>query len=151
MATQSFGHEADPRQILNVNLAEEPKGEAEIVLLVEDDDMLRKLACTILKRRGYVVLEARDGVDALAVSQAHAGTIDLLLSDVTMPELGGRELAERLLKTRPEIKVLFMSGHTQDVILKEGVEAGAPFLQKPFMPKELVHKVREVLDTSQKF
>ena len=68
-----------------------------------------------------------------------------------MPELGGRELAAKLLTARPEIKVLFMSGHTQDVILKEGVEAGAPFLQKPFLPKELAQKVREVLDTPQRF
>jgi two-component system, chemotaxis family, CheB/CheR fusion protein len=137
--------EADQGQSLSADLGEEPKGAAGIVLLVEDEDMVRKLACTILKNCGYVVLEARDGADALAISQAHSGTIDLLLSDVTMPELGGRELAERLLVTRPEIKVLFMSGHTQDVILKEGVEAGSPFLQKPFLPKELVHKVREVL------
>src|SRR6185369_17040098 len=126
---------------LRANLAEAPKGASEIVLLVEDEDMVRKLAATILKNRGYVVLEARDGSDAIAVSQAHAGRIDLLLSDVTMPELSGRELAEKLLTTRPEIKVLFMSGHTQDVMLKEGVEAGAPFLQKPFMPKDLAHKV----------
>lgn len=138
--------EAGQEQSLSANSAEAPKGAA-VVLLVEDEEMVRKLASTILKGRGYVVLEAHDGLDALAVSQAHVGTIDLLLSDVTMPELGGRELAERLLKSRPEIKVLFMSGHTQDVILREGVEAGAPFLQKPFMPKELAQKVREVLDS----
>jgi CheY-like chemotaxis protein len=82
----------------------------------------------------------------VAVSQAHAGNIDLLLSDVTMPELGGRELSERLLIARPGLKVLLMSGHTQDVVLKEGVAAGAPFLQKPFMPNELAQIVREVLD-----
>lgn len=138
--------DADQGQSPSADLAESPEGVAEIVLLVEDEDMLRRLARTILKDRGYVVLEARDGQEALAISQAHVGRIDLLLSDVTMPELGGRELAERLLTTRPEIKVLFMSGHTQDVILKEGVEAGAPFLQKPFLPKELAHKVRELLD-----
>ena len=86
--------------------------------------------------------------------KAHPGKIDLLLSDVVMPELGGREMAERILKTRPDIKVLFMSGHTQDVILKEGVKAGAAFLQKPFRPTDLAHKVREVLDSqgqSQRF
>jgi CheY-like chemotaxis protein len=81
------------------------------------------------------------------VCQAHQGKIDLLLSDVVMPELGGRELAERILTMRPDIKVLFMSGHTQDVILKEGVKAGVPFLQKPFGPTDLAHKVREVLDS----
>ena len=91
--------------------------------------------------------EARDGVEALAVSQAYAGRIDLLLSDVAMPEMGGRELSDRLRNTRPEMKVLFMSGHTQDLILKEGVASGAPFLQKPFLPRELVHDVRQALDT----
>ena len=79
--------------------------------------------------------------------EAHPGKIDLLLSDVVMPELGGRELAERILAMRPDIKVLFMSGHTQDVMLKEGVKAGTPFLQKPFSPTDLAHKVREVLDS----
>jgi len=139
--------DATPGHSLGSPLAEALRGAGEIVLLVEDEDMVRKLACSILQMRGYVVLEARDGLQALAVSKAHVGTIDLLLSDVTMPELGGRELSEQLLKTRPGIKVLFMSGHTQDVILKEGVAAGAPFLQKPFNPSQLAHKVREVLDS----
>jgi two-component system cell cycle sensor histidine kinase/response regulator CckA len=71
----------------------------------------------------------------------------VLLSDVVMPKLAGRELAERLLRVRPNIKVLFMSGHTQDVILKEGVKAGIPFLQKPFTPSDLANKVRAVLDS----
>ena len=79
--------------------------------------------------------------------EAHQGKIDLLLSDVVMPELGGRELAERILTIRPDIKVLFMSGHTQDVILKEGVKAGTPFLQKPFTLSDLANKVRAVLDS----
>ena len=127
--------------------AEASKGAAEVVLLVEDEDRVRRLAGKILRGRGYVVLEARDGREGLSVSEGHQGEIDLLLSDVVMPELGGRELAERILKTRPGTKVLFISGHTQDVILKEGVEAGAPFLQKPFAPTDLVRKVREVLDS----
>jgi DNA-binding response OmpR family regulator len=76
--------------------------------------------------------------------------IDLLVSDVVMPELGGRELSERILAMRPEIKVLFMSGHTQDVILKEGIMAGTPFLQKPFAPTGLARKVREVLNSQRK-
>src|SRR5450432_3426047 len=128
-------------------LAEAPKGSAEVVLLVEDEDQVRRLARTILEGRGYVVIEARDGREGLSVCEAHQGKIDLLLSDVVMPELGGRELAERILTMRPDIKVLFMSGHTQDVILKEGVKAGTPFLQKPFGPTGLAHKVREVLDS----
>ena len=139
--------EADQGQSRSGSLAESPKGAAEIVLLVEDEEMLRKLPARFSKTVGMSFLRLAMGLEALAVSQAHQGKIDLLLSDVTMPELGGRELAERLLTTRPDIKVLFMSGHTQDVILKEGVEAGVPFLQKPFLPRELAHKVREVLDT----
>jgi two-component system cell cycle sensor histidine kinase/response regulator CckA len=114
---------------------------------VEDEDQVRKLACKILQGRGYVVLEARDGREGLSISEAHQGKIDLLLSDVVMPELGGRELAERILAIRPDIKVLFMSGHTQDLILKEGVNAGTPFLPKPFAPTDLAHKVRQVLDS----
>ena len=81
----------------------------------------------------------------MSVCEAHQGKIDLLLTDVVMTELGGRELAERILTKRPDIKVLFMSGHTQDVILKEGVKAGAAFLQKPFRPADLAREVREVL------
>jgi signal transduction histidine kinase/CheY-like chemotaxis protein len=130
-----------------VGLARAPKGYAEVVLLVEDEDQVRKLACKILQGRGYVVLEARDGREGLSVSEAHQGKIDLLLSDAVMPELGGRELADRILAMRPDIKVLFMSGHTQDLILKEGVKAGTPFLLKPFAPTDLALKVREVLDS----
>ena len=121
-----------------------------MVLLVEDEDQVRKLASRILRDHGYIVLEARDGREGLSVCEAHRGTIDLLVSDVVMPELGGRELAERILTMRPDIKVLFMSGHTQDVILKEGVKAGTPFLQKPFAPADLAHKVREVLDSEER-
>jgi CheY-like chemotaxis protein len=108
-------------------VAEAPKG-SEVVLLVEDEDQVRKLASEFLRGQGYVVLEARDGREGLSLCKAHQGKIDLLLSDVVMPELGGRELAERILTMRPDIKLLFMSGHTQDVILKEGIEAGTPFL-----------------------
>jgi signal transduction histidine kinase len=129
------------------SLAAAPMGSAEVVLLVEDEDQVRKLASKILQGRGYVVLEARDGREGISVSEAHQGKIDLLVSDVVMPELGGREMAERILRTRPDIKLLFMSGHTQDVILKEGIKAGAAFLQKPFAPSELAHKVREILDS----
>jgi len=127
-------------------LSAAPKGSAEMILLVEDEDMVRRLARTILEARGYVVLEAKDGREGLAVCESHSGTIDLLLSDVVMPEMGGRELAERARIIRPDLKILFMSGHTQDVILKEGIQKGAAFLQKPYLPAELAHKVREVLD-----
>ena len=127
-------------------LSAAPKGFSEVILLVKDEDRVRKLERTILQARGYVVLEANDGLEGLSVCENHKGTIDLLVSDVVMPELGGRELAERARMMRPDLKVLFMSGHTQDVILKEGIKKGAAFLQKPFSPTELAHKVREVLD-----
>jgi two-component system, chemotaxis family, CheB/CheR fusion protein len=136
--------DADERPV--ARLAEAPRGFAEVVLLVEDEDQVRKLASRIMRDHGYIVLEARDGREGLAVAEAHRGGIDLLVSDVVMPELGGRELAQSIQAMRPETKVLFVSGHTPDVILKEGIKAGAPFLQKPFAPADLAHKVREVLD-----
>jgi two-component system CheB/CheR fusion protein len=127
-------------------LAKAPKG-SEVILLVEDEDMVRVLARRILEASGYVVYEARNGREGLALCEAHQGPIDLLVSDVVMPELGGRELAEGALKLRPALKVMFMSGHTQDVVLKEGVQKGTAFLQKPFTPVGLAQKVRETLDS----
>ncbi len=130
--------------------ANSPKG-TEVVLLVEDEGLVRQLARNVLESKGYVVLEAGDGREGLALCESHQGTIDLLVTDVVMPELGGRELAEHALKLRPGLKVMFMSGHTQDVILKEGVKHGAAFLQKPFSPAALAQKVRETLDSNASF
>jgi len=127
-------------------LAEAPQG-TEVVLLVEDEDAVRGLARRILEKRGYVVLEAHHGREGLALCEAHQGPIDLLVTDVVMPEFGGRELAEGALKLRPALKVLFMSGHTQDTTLTEDVEKGVAFLQKPFTPMALARKVRETLDS----
>ena len=126
-------------------LAASPKGSG-VILLVEDEDAVRKLARLILEASGYRVLESRNGREGLAVCEAHEGPIDLLVTDVVMPELGGRELAEGALKLRPAMKVMFMSGHTQDVVLKEGVQRGTAFLQKPFTPASLAQKVRDTLD-----
>jgi nitrogen-specific signal transduction histidine kinase/CheY-like chemotaxis protein len=126
-------------------LAKAPKG-SEVILVVEDEDAVRKLGRTILEASGYAVLDARNGREGLALCEIHPGPIDLLVTDVVMPELGGRELAQGALKLRPGMKVMFLSGHTQDVILKEGVEKGTAFLRKPFAPVELAQKVREVLD-----
>ena len=123
-------------------------GEVETILLVEDEDSIRRLGRVILERSGYVVLDACNGREGLALCKAHQGPIDLLVSDVVMPELGGRELFERVLKLRPGMKVVFTSGHTQDVVLKEGVEKGTAFLQKPFTPAGLAQKVRETLDST---
>jgi two-component system CheB/CheR fusion protein len=126
-------------------LVSAPQG-TESILLVEDEDAVRELVHTVLEARGYRVMEARNGREGLKLCESHAGGIDLLVTDVVMPELGGRELAEMAVKMRPGLKVLYMSGHTQDVILKEGVQQGAAFLHKPFTPLQLAQKVRDTLD-----
>jgi PAS domain S-box-containing protein len=120
----------------------------ETILLVEDDPALRALAARVLRELGYRVFEASDGEAALRLAQAHSGRpIDLLLTDVVMPRMGGRELAERLSKLRPPIRVVFMSGYTDLPIAYSGpIEAGVLFIQKPFAPSTLAHKVRAALD-----
>jgi two-component system, cell cycle sensor histidine kinase and response regulator CckA len=119
----------------------------EVILLVEDDDQVRLVARTILKRNGYRILEARNGGEALLLCERHQGEIDLLLTDVVMPQMSGRELSERLLQIRPTLKVLFMSGYTDDAILHHRVVApGIALLQKPLTPDLLLRKIRSVLD-----
>jgi CheY-like chemotaxis protein len=121
-------------------------GGTETVLLVEDEDSVRQLVRDTLEGRGYKVVEAEDGEAGLAAAAKHEGKIDLVITDVVMPGLGGRELVERLLKIRPETKVLYLSGYTEDAIISEGtLESGTAFLQKPFTLQNLSKKVREVL------
>jgi nitrogen-specific signal transduction histidine kinase len=118
----------------------------ETVLLVEDEEQVRVLASHLLRRLGYTVLEARRAGEALAIAAEHPGEIDLLLTDVIMPEMGGRVLAERIQEERPDVRVLFMSGYTDDAIVHHGVlDAGMAFLQKPLTPDSLARRVREVL------
>ncbi len=122
-------------------------GGAETLLLVEDEPTVRAVARHVLLACGYRVLEAEDGMEGLRVARAHAGRIDLLLSDVVMPNLGGRQLAEQLQQERPDMRVLFLSGYTDDVVLRHGVsEAEVAFLQKPYAPATLASKVRALLD-----
>ena len=119
----------------------------ETILLVEDEDGVRRLALTTLKLHGYDVLAARDGEDALRVAGECHRTIHLLLTDVIMPNLSGPELAERIKRLRPGIKVLFMSGYTDDAVMRHGIlQSEVCFIQKPYTPLGLVRKAREVLD-----
>jgi len=119
----------------------------ETVLLVEDGEALREVLQRVLEVLGYNVCVASDGEEALAVSAAHEGPIHILVTDVVMPNMGGRELALELWKTRPETRVLFMSGYTEDAILHQGLrKATVGFIGKPFRPDFLASKVREMLD-----
>ena len=121
----------------------------ETVLLVEDEDAVRALAREVLRRHGYVVLEARHGVDALSVAERHADAIHLLVTDVVMPHMSGRALSERLAGARPQMKTLFMSGYTDHALLPEDLTPGGEFLQKPFTPEALAGRVRHLLDAGQ--
>jgi two-component system, cell cycle sensor histidine kinase and response regulator CckA len=123
------------------------RGGTETVLIVEDEPQVRRLACRTLERLGYTVLEAGDGAEALAVSDGRHGAIDLVLTDAVMPELGGRQVVEALRARRPGVAALFMSGYSEDAVLRQHVEAtGAPFVQKPFTSDQLAAAVRAALD-----
>jgi two-component system cell cycle sensor histidine kinase/response regulator CckA len=119
----------------------------ETILLVEDEDALRRLARRILERHGYHVVESRNGREALEQATAYEGAIHLVLTDVIMPEMSGRVLVERLRAVRPTTAVLYMSGYTDDDVLRRGLfDPGSRFVQKPFVPEELLRVVREMLD-----
>ena len=112
--------------------------------------MLRKLARQTLKGYGYHILEASNGDEAIAISRQSEGEIQLLLTDVIMPGMNGRELSSRMLETCPKLRVLFMSGYTDDAIVHQGVlDESANFIQKPFPPDLLAQRVRAVLDQSE--
>ena len=128
--------------------ARAPRG-TETVLLVEDAAAVRAVTKQVLERQGYVVLEAPDGEAALRLAQQHRGPIHLLLTDVVMPRVSGRELAERLTQVRPDMRVLYASGYTDDSVVRHGIlELGTAYLQKPFSPESLARKVRDVLDAA---
>jgi two-component system, cell cycle sensor histidine kinase and response regulator CckA len=119
----------------------------ETILLVEDEELVRRAARASLRRMGYTILEASSASEALMLCERYSGPIHLMVTDVVMPAMSGRELAERLARIRPEIKVLYMSGYTDNTIVHHGVlDPGVEFLQKPFTPEVLGRRIREVLD-----
>jgi two-component system, cell cycle sensor histidine kinase and response regulator CckA len=120
---------------------------SETILLVEDDHQVRGLARTILRKHGYLVLDAPSAGDALLICEQFQGKIHLLLTDVVMPRMGGRALVERLAPVRPGMRVIYMSGYTDDAVVRHGgLNAEAAFVEKPIMPEPLLMKIREVLD-----
>jgi two-component system cell cycle sensor histidine kinase/response regulator CckA len=124
-----------------------PTGGSETILVIEDEDIVRNLACRGLRDHGYRVVEARNGVQALRYVREHPETVDLVISDVVMPEMGGRELGQSLASTDPGLPILYMSGYTgEDVVQRGLLDAGSPFQQKPFTPAGLAIKVRSMLD-----
>ena len=119
----------------------------ETILVVEDEEAVRRLVCAVLEANGYKLLIAARGEEALSLAEKHKGPVKLMVTDLVMPGMNGRELAERLAPQRPEMKVLYISGYTDDTVVRhQGLDPNTPFLQKPFQPGSLAQKVREVLD-----
>jgi two-component system cell cycle sensor histidine kinase/response regulator CckA len=140
------GESAEAREPAD-NGVEEAPGGRETVLLAEDDSAVRGVVASVLGQKGYRVLQATNGAAAVELARMHPGDIRLLVTDLVMPGMTGRDLAEQLTAGRPNLRVLFMSGYTDDAVIRQRVlEEGAPFLQKPFTPRALATKVREVLD-----
>jgi PAS domain S-box-containing protein len=137
---------AQPMAAAHQSMAEAPSGD-ETILLVEDNEGVRDLAFRVLRNKGYVVLEAADGHEALQIFEAQARPIHLLLTDVVLPDLNGSTLAQQLTQKQPDLKILFTSGYAGDAIVRHGVlSADLAFLAKPFTPTALAYKVRRVLD-----
>src|SRR5215203_5768558 len=122
-----------------------PKGN---VLLVEDDDQVRSFVRMLLITNGYHVLEASTGAEGLEIAERNSADIDLLLSDMLLPELSGYDLAQRVLELRPQIKILFMTGYVEGEIVQRSIsELGAAFLDKPFLPGTLLSRVQEAIES----
>lgn len=123
-----------------------PAAHAGTILVVEDEEGVRSLICDVLSQMGYQVLEAAGSAEALHHASHHSGTIDLMVTDVVMPHMGGRELAQRMASLRPRMRVLYISGYADDAVVRHGVqESRMAFLQKPFSPSQLGQKIQEVL------
>jgi CheY-like chemotaxis protein len=130
---------------VQVVLVAEITGGSQTILLAEDDGAVRRLARNVLTNQGYTVIDARDGDEALEFARRYAGAIDLLITDVVMPGLSGRDLAARLSGERPDVRVLYTSGYTENVMKRAGFESEPTLLPKPFLPADLLRKVNEVL------
>jgi CheY-like chemotaxis protein len=137
----------EPLEEMKEEVVKEVSRGHETILIVEDEDAVRKLAVRVLKKQGYKVLEAPDGGKAFMLCEAYKEPIHLILTDVVMPGMSGSKLADRLKAIHPEAKTLYMSGYTDNAILHHGIlESGTNFIQKPFTVESLPRKVREVLD-----
>jgi len=133
-------------------LEETPRGDGETILLVEDDPGVLRMARMMLERLGYAVLTANGPREAMEIAGEHSGGIHLLMTDVVMPQMGGKDLAERVMKIRPETGILFMSGYTANAIAHHGIlDEGVNFIEKPFMSDRLARKVRAVLDKTKRY
>jgi CheY-like chemotaxis protein len=140
--------EVAPIRVAQETLSELQPGR-ETVLLTEDEEPVRRLTKMILEMNGYQVLEAASGDEALSIYKQHGGHIELIITDVVMPKMGGRELAQSLVALTPGVKVLYLSGYTDDAIVRHGLlDQRLAFLQKPFTPDSLLRKMREVLDAN---
>jgi two-component system cell cycle sensor histidine kinase/response regulator CckA len=138
---------ADGTHPVPVPVEARPSLGSETILLAEDDPSVRRVSRTILSSRGYRVLEAAGPEEALAIAERHHGRIDLLVTDVVMPKMSGRELSARLTAERPGLRVLYVSGYAEQIVVSRGVvAAGVTLLQKPFAPAALAQRVRDVLD-----
>jgi CheY-like chemotaxis protein len=144
-----------PRVEETIEMAEKPKElpvslqGTETILVVEDDDAVRRMTRTFLEINGYRVVEARNAADAIQLMECHKGSIEMVLTDVVMPGMKGGELAERLEQMCPGLKVLYMSAYTEDAAISSGILGpGSAFIEKPFNADELTCKVREVLGRS---
>jgi CheY-like chemotaxis protein len=139
--------EATAAPVRRLDAPELPRG-TETILLVEDDPALREMAAILLRRLGYTVLAAANGIEALSIKQqSGVGHIDLLFTDVVMPHMSGKELADRVRRLHPHTRVLFTSAYTENAIVHQGMLAkGTALLSKPFTPMALANKLREVLD-----
>jgi two-component system cell cycle sensor histidine kinase/response regulator CckA len=119
----------------------------ETILVVEDEETVRRLTCDILRSSGYEVLIAKNGEEAIDICKRHRGNIDLMLTDVVIPGMNGKQAAESVMSHREPMQVLYMSGYTDDAIVRQGViDPGTNFIEKPFTAQGLIWKVREMLD-----